>query len=87
MPVTIPAAVEIDIAVRGCETRKAPLRLRQLTLATDPIAAAGLVPGDGDVDEPLEEVPLGRLGCSPDVLERLVRLEVFAPLDLRESKS
>jgi hypothetical protein len=30
------------------------------------------------VDEPLEEVPLGRLGGTPDVLEHLVRGEVLA---------
>ena len=31
--------VQIDIAVRGREARETPLRLRQLALATDPIAA------------------------------------------------
>jgi hypothetical protein len=36
------------------------------------------VPGDDHVDEPLEEVLLGRVGRAPRVLERLVRFEVLA---------
>jgi hypothetical protein len=38
------------------------------------------------VDEALEEVLLGRLSRAPDVLERLVRLEVLASLDLLEAE-
>jgi hypothetical protein len=53
-------------------------RLLELSLEADPIPAAGLVPGDDDVHEPLEEVLLRGLGCAPGVLERLVRGEVFA---------
>jgi hypothetical protein len=60
------------------ERGQTALRLRQLTLASRSIAAARLIPGDGDVDEPLEEVLLRGLGCAPGVLERLVRLEVPA---------
>jgi hypothetical protein len=37
------------------------------------------------VDEPLEEVPLGRLGGTPDVLEHLVRREVLAGADQLEA--
>jgi hypothetical protein len=55
------------------------LRLLELSLESDPIPAAGLVPGDDDVDEPLEEVLLLGLGRAPGVLERLVRGEVLAP--------
>jgi hypothetical protein len=55
------------------------LRLLELPLEADPIPAAGLVPGDDDVHEPLEEVLLLGLGCAPGVLERLVRGEVLAP--------
>jgi hypothetical protein len=33
------------------------------------------------VDEPLEEVPFGRLGGAPDVLEHLVGGEVLAGAD------
>ena len=54
------------------------LRLLELPLEADPIPAAGLVPGDHDVHEPLEEVLLLALGCAPCVLERLVRGEVLA---------
>jgi hypothetical protein len=50
--------------------------LLELALAADPVPAAGLVPGDGDVDEALEEVALGRLGRPPLVLEHLVRVVV-----------
>jgi hypothetical protein len=49
-----------------------------LALAANLIAAPRLVPGDDDVDKPLKEVLLGRLGGPPGVLERLVRGEVLA---------
>ena len=68
------------------ERREAPRRLLELPFAADAVAAAGLVPGHRDVDEALEEVLLGRLSRAPDVFERLVRLEVLAPLDLLEAK-
>ena len=55
--------------------------LLQLPLAADPVSAAGLVPGDRDVDEPLEEIALGRLRRPPGGLELLVRLEVLAGPD------
>jgi len=51
-----------------------------LPLAADAVAAAGLVPRDGDVDEALEEVALLRPG-SPGVLELLVRGEELAAAD------
>ncbi len=63
---------------------EAPSRLLELALAADAVAAAGLVPGDGDVDEPLEEVPLGRIGGSPHVFQHLVRGEVLAAVDQLE---
>ena len=47
--------------------------LLELALAADAIAAPGLVPGDGDVDEPLVEVPLLRRRRAPRKLELLVR--------------
>ena len=52
--------------------------LLELALAAGTVAAPGLVPGDDDVDEPLEEVLLGRVGGAPRILERLVRFEVLA---------
>jgi len=61
-----------------CERRQPPLRLVELPLEPHPVAAPGLVPGDHDVDEPLEEVLLVRLGRAPGVLERLVGGEVLA---------
>ena len=54
------------------------LRLLELPLEPDPVPAAGLVPRDDDVHEPLEEVLLLGLGRAPRVLERLVRGEVLA---------
>jgi hypothetical protein len=49
-----------------------------LPFAADAVAAPGLVPGDREVDEPLEEVALlGRRGA-PRVLELLVGREELA---------
>lgn len=62
--------------------RQAALGLRQLALAADPVPPSCLIPGDGDVNESLEEVPLRRFGSTPGVLERLVRGEVLAASDL-----
>jgi hypothetical protein len=60
------------------EGREPARRLVELPLAARLVAAAGLVPGDDDVDEPLEEVLLVRAGRTPGVLERLVGGEVLA---------
>ena len=70
--------LEVDTPVSRYEGPQAALGLSELALAADQVAAAGLVPGDGHVDEALEEVLLGRLGGAPGVLEGLVRLEVRA---------
>ena len=67
----------VDAAVLGRERVEPPGRLLELPLAARLVPAAGLVPGDDDVDEPLEEVLLGRLRGAPRVLERLVRGEVL----------
>jgi hypothetical protein len=64
---------------------EAPRRLLELPLAADAVATAGLVPGDGDVDEPLEEVALLVLGGPPGVLELLVGREELAPADQIEA--
>lgn len=64
---------------------ESPRGLLELALAADRVPAARLVPGDGDVDQPLEEVPFGRLGGTPDVLEHLVRREVLAGADQLEA--
>jgi len=55
------------------------LGLLELPLEPDPVPAAGLVPRDDDVHEPLEEVLLLGRRRAPGVLERLVRREVLAP--------
>lgn len=70
---------DVDRAVRGCEGAEAARGLLELALAAGAVPSAGLVPGNRDVDEPLEEVLLGRVGRPPRVLERFVRLEVLAP--------
>ena len=64
--------------MRRRERAEAPGGLLELPLAADRVATSGLIPGDDDVDEPLEEVLLGRVSGSPGVLERLVRGEVLA---------
>ena len=55
--------------------------LLQLPLTADTVAAPGLVPRDGDVHEPLEEVPLFGRRRAPDELQLLVRGEVLAAAD------
>jgi hypothetical protein len=71
--------------VLWCEPVEPPFGLRELALTARPIPPAGVVPGDSDVDEALEEILLGRLSGTPGVLERLVRLEVLTPLDLSKT--
>jgi hypothetical protein len=61
------------------ERPQATLRLLELPVEPDPIPAAGLVPGDDDVYEPLKEILLLGLGRPPRVLQRLVCGEVLAP--------
>jgi hypothetical protein len=69
----------------GDERCEPPLRLRELPFAACAVTATRLVPGDRYVDEALEEVFLGGIGRSPDVLEGLVRLEVLAAAHLFET--
>ena len=64
-----------------CVGTKPALGLLELALATDAVAPLGLVPGDGDVDEPLEEVALVRCRCAPGVFELLVGGEELAAAD------
>jgi hypothetical protein len=70
---------DVDALVPGRERTEPPRCLLELALTPRPIAAPGLVPGDDDVDQSLEEVLLGGVGGPPSVLERLVGLEVLAP--------
>jgi hypothetical protein len=55
--------------------------LLELSLAADAVPPARLVPGDGEVDEPLEEVAF-IVGCgAPGILQLLVRGEILAAAD------
>jgi hypothetical protein len=58
--------------------RQPSARLLELAFAADPPAAAGLVPRDRDMHEPLQEVPLGRFGGTPGVFQFLVSGEELA---------
>jgi hypothetical protein len=49
-------------AVHGREGPETALGLLELPLEADTVPAAGLVPRDDDVDEPLEEVLEGLVG-------------------------
>jgi hypothetical protein len=70
----------------GGRVRAEPARrLLELPRAADAPTAAGLVPRDRDVDEPLEEVALRLVGRAPGELELLVRLEVAARADELEA--
>ena len=69
------------------ERLEAAHSLRELPLAAWPVPAPGVVPGDGDVDEALEEVFLRRLGRTPSLLQIFMRLEVLAAADQIETVS
>jgi CheY-like chemotaxis protein len=67
------------------ERGQAALRLLQLPFTAHEVAATTLIPGDHYMHEPLEEVSLLRLGPTPGLLERLVRLEVASGPREREA--
>jgi len=60
-------------------------RFLELAFAARTPTAPGLVPGDGNVDEPLQEVSLLRRRLAPLVLELLVRGEELAGGDQLEA--
>jgi hypothetical protein len=70
--------LEIDPAVSWRIRREPTDRLCQLTFGCDRATAVGLVPGDRDVHESLEEVALLSRRRPPFVFELLVRGEVLA---------
>ena len=55
--------------------------LLQLPFTTDAVSSPGLVPGDGHMDEALEEVALVRRRGAPGVFELLVGGEELAAAD------
>lgn len=69
---------DVHALVTGRKRAEPPGCFLELPLAPGTVVAPGLVPGDDDVNEPLEEVLFGRVRRAPRVLERLVRLEVLA---------
>jgi hypothetical protein len=73
--------------VLRCEALESARRLGELPLAPGPVPPAGVVPGDRDVHEALEEVLFRRLGRPPSLLELLVRLEVLTAPDQIETVS
>jgi hypothetical protein len=68
--------VYVEAPVGRCVRAEPPQSLLELALAAHPVPTPGLVPGDDDVNQALEEVALARLGRAPRLLEGLVRLEV-----------
>ena len=67
---------DVDAAVGRGERRQPPRCFLELASRGDGTAAAGLVPGDRDMDETLEEISLLRGRRAPRLFELLVRLEV-----------
>ena len=76
---------DVDVTMLRRVGAESPLSLLELALAADAVAAAGLVPRDRDVDEPLVEVPLLRRRRAPRRLELLVRGEELAAPDQLET--
>jgi hypothetical protein len=64
-----------------CVRNETPQSFFELSLATDAVAPARLVPGDGDVDEALEIIAFSRPRRAPRQLELLVRGEELPPID------
>jgi len=76
---------DVHTAVRRRVRAQAAGRLLELPSCTRRVAASGVMPGDGDVDQALQEVALGVRGRSPFGLERLVGRVVGARSDQVES--
>jgi hypothetical protein len=77
--------VEVNATVRRRVRSEASDRLCKLTLGRDRTPAAGLVPGDGDVDEALQEVAFLGRSRPPLVFELFVRREVLPGADQFEA--
>jgi hypothetical protein len=61
--------------------REPAARFLELPGASNVIAAPGLVPGDGDMDEPLQEVALLGRRLAPGRFQLFVRGEELAAAD------
>jgi len=80
-----PQVADVDAAVGRLVGLEAAQRLLELPRRAHGPAAPGLVPGDRDVNEALEEVALVVGRGSPRELERLVRLEEAAGAEIVDS--
>jgi hypothetical protein len=69
--------LELDAAMSGRVRLQPAQCLRELPLGADLASASGLVPGNRDVHETLEEVALLGGRSAPGVLELFVRGEVL----------
>jgi hypothetical protein len=69
---------DVHASMRRAVGREPAARLLELTFTAHSLTAPGLVPGDGDVHESLEEVALGRPGGTPRVFQFLVGCEELA---------
>ena len=77
--------LDVDAAVPRRIRRQPSFGLLELPLAAVAVAALRMEPGDGDVHQSLQEVPLGVRGRAPLVLELLVSLEVCTVADQLQS--
>ena len=75
----------VDAPVPRGVRRESSHRLRELPLASWPVASAGVVPRDRYVYEALQEVPFGVGRATPLVLQLLVRLEILSGPDQFEA--
>ena len=75
---------DVHAAVLGLVPLEPAQCLLELPCRRDRPSAAGLIPGDRDVDESLEEVLLLRRRRSPGRLQLFVRLEVAPGADVLE---
>jgi hypothetical protein len=78
-------ARDVDSAMCRSVWRESAFCLVQLACGRGRLAAARLIPGHGDVNEALVEVPLSGFGSAPGELQLLVGLEVAAPANELET--
>jgi hypothetical protein len=69
---------DVDAPMRRRIGPEPPARFLELAFAADSVPTPGLVPGHGNVHQPLEEVPLGLLSGAPGVFQLLMSGEELA---------